>query len=130
MFKFRKGKPKKFLSEKDHERNLASQISMTPQTVQQLREYDVTEDKSLKLEYFFYTNTPEKASALNSVLKNMSYDSDFDQTSGDAKLQIVTGWTSPILMTEKTVVEWTEKMCNVGYEYDVEFDGWGTNPEQ
>lgn len=41
------------MSEQDHEKNLASQLAMTPQTVQQLREYDVTEDKSLKLEYFF-----------------------------------------------------------------------------
>ena len=130
MFNILKGKPKKFISEQQHIDNLSSQLSMSPQTVEQLRSYDVTEDKLLKLEYFFYTNTPEKAEGLSKELSSMDYSTEFGEAAHDKKIQIVTGWTSPILMVTDKVVEWTEEMCNIGYKHDCEFDGWGTNPEQ
>ncbi|MBU1900857.1 ribonuclease E inhibitor RraB [Patescibacteria group bacterium] len=28
------------------------------------------------------------------------------------------------------VLAWTEEMIKLGYRYDVQFDGWGTNPKQ
>ena len=130
MFNSFIGKPKTFISEKEHRDNLSSQLSMSPQTVEQLRGYDVTEDKSLKLEYFFYTNTPEKAEALSNDLSGMGYSSQYGEAAHDKKVQIITGWTSPILMATEKVIEWTEEMCNIGYKHDCEFDGWGTNPEQ
>ena len=37
--------------------NRTRQLAMTPQTVSQLRQYGVTDQSQLKLEYFFYTNT-------------------------------------------------------------------------
>ena len=46
------------------------------------------------------------------------------------KIFVITGWTSPIKMDENTVLNWTKDMCEVGYKYDCDFDGWGTNPDQ
>lgn len=60
----------------------------------------------------------------------MGYESEFGQAAGDDKLQIVTGWSSPIQMATEAVVEWTRQMCDIGFKHDAEFDGWGTNPEQ
>ncbi|MBT6050028.1 MAG: hypothetical protein HOG49_24790 [Candidatus Scalindua sp.] len=130
MFNILKGKPKKFISEQQHRDNLTSQLTMSPQTVEQLRGYDVTDDKLLKLEYFFYTNTAEKAEALSNYLSGIGYSTEFGEAAHDKKIQIITGWTSPILMVTEKVIEWTEEMCNIGYKNDCEFDGWGTNPEQ
>ena len=130
MFEFLKGKPKKFMNEQRHKKNLSSQLAMSPQTVEQLRGYDVTEEMFLKLEFFFYTNTQDKAAALNAKLTSMGYQADYGVAAGNKKLQIVTGWTSPIQMSTNTIVEWTKQMCIVGFEHDAEFDGWGTNPKQ
>ena len=120
----------RFVSEKTFQKNLASQVAMAPQTLAQLRQYDVSEQTELKLEYFFYTDTAAKAAALAGVLSQKGYTVEHGPSAGDKKLFIVTGWTRPMLMNEPTVVEWTRQMCRIGFEHDSEFDGWGTNPEQ
>ncbi|MBL7829785.1 MAG: hypothetical protein JNK41_02060 [Saprospiraceae bacterium] len=33
-------------------------------------------------------------------------------------------------MAEEVVKQWTKKMCELGYKFDCEFDGWGTDPNQ
>ena len=60
---------KAYVSENKFRENLTNQLSMTPQTLQQLRGYGVNEKKELKLEYFFYTNTKAKADKLVEELK-------------------------------------------------------------
>jgi len=120
----------RFISENQHKENVASQLSMSPQTVEQLRGYGVTDEKSLKLEYFFYTNSSDKAEALSNELLSMGYSSEFGESVQDKKIQIVTGWSIPIQMATDSVLDWTATMCNLGYKHDCEFDGWGTNPEQ
>ena len=50
-----------FVSEKAFSRNRDKLIEMTPQTLDQLRDMDVPGDRHIRLEYTFYTNSPEKA---------------------------------------------------------------------
>lgn len=127
---FKSSNSAQFVSEKQFEENLQNQLRMAPQTLQQLKEYKVTEDTQLKLEFFFYTNANDKASQLTEALKALGYDVDFGEAARDKKLLIVTGWTVKIKMDELTVLKWTEDMTRLGYKYDAEFDGWGTNPQQ
>ncbi len=130
MLNFFKGKPGRFTSEKGHKKNLASQTSMSPKTMAQLRKHGVTEDEQLKLEYFFYTNTHEKAEALNEELLSLGYAAECGESAHDKNTRVITGWTTPMDMTDDEVVRWTAEMCNLGHKHDCEFDGWGTNPEQ
>jgi regulator of RNase E activity RraB len=103
---------------------------MTPATVSELRQHGVTDQRQLKLEYFFYTNTREKAAALAQKLGELGYTSSHDRAAGNKKQFVVTGWTSPMQMDERIVLAWTGRMCELGQEHDCEFDGWGTNPTQ
>jgi hypothetical protein len=82
------------------------------------------------LEVFFYTDTEAKAQDLAKALKALGYEIEFRAPAGDSRQFVVTGWTTPIRMTDSSVVAWTERMCRLGYEHDCEFDGWGTNPKQ
>ncbi len=126
---FRK-QPKRFITEAGHQKNLAFHLKTSPQTVEQLRSFGVTDDSHLKLEFFFYTNTIEKAQGLAEKLEAQNYVVEYGESAGNKKIQIITGWTTPIQMTTEKVLEWTGLMCNLGYEHDCEFDGWGTNPKQ
>ena len=103
---------------------------MTPQTMAQLRSFGVTGQTRLKLEYFFYTNSEEKAEALAETLAGMGYDGGYSVSSEDDSLFLINGWTSPISMDDPTVTDWTARMCDLGQEHDCEFDGWGTEPDQ
>jgi regulator of RNase E activity RraB len=120
----------KFITEEEYQRNLHNQKEMAPQTMEQLRNLNVTEDKQLKLEFFFYTNTAEKAEQLSNSLSLSGYSVQHGKSAGDKKLFVITGWTSKMPMVNDTVVDWTSEMCELGYQFDCDFDGWGTNPEQ
>jgi hypothetical protein len=121
--------PKRFVSQKALEKNLERQLALTPQTLQQLRTYNVTAEKRRKLEFFFYTDTVEKAAALAAELKKKSYDVEHRPSASNAKVQIVTGWTTEITMSDNAVLDWTREMCTLGFTHDCDFDGWGTNAE-
>jgi len=103
---------------------------MTPQTLSQLRELKVDEMCELKLEYFFYTNTIEKSNELVEEIRKLNYSVQNGVSAGDKKLFVVTGWTTKMKMTNQIVNNWTKEMCELGYKYDCEFDGWGTTTDQ
>lgn len=106
------------------------QLNMLPVLMEKLRELNVDEDRELMLEFFFYTNTYQKAGAFAQELSNLNYQVKYGVSEGDKKLFIVTGWTTKIKMKDAVVVAWISQMCNLGYKFDCEFDGWGTIPDQ
>lgn len=124
------GRDTGYVSEAEFQSNLARQMAMAPQTVALLREHGVTTDTELKLEYFFYTDSREKAQALADALQSRDYSVEFGPSASDKSVILVNGWTVPMLMQTENVVKWTGEMTRLGYEHDCEFDGWGTNPIQ
>jgi hypothetical protein len=122
--------PGRFQTEAAYTKNRARQLTMTPQTMTQLRKYGVTPASQLKLEYFFYTNTPEKAATLAQHLASLGYTGDHGRSASGKKQYVITGWTPRLPMDDQSVLAWTALMCDTGHEHDCEFDGWGTNPQQ
>jgi len=82
-----------------------------------------------RLEFFFYTDTVEKAVALAAELKNKDYEVDHGPSVSNAKVQLITGWTAEIAMSDTAVLDWTREMCTLGFKHDCDFDGWGANAE-
>jgi len=119
-----------YKTEQEYVQNRLSQIAMTPQTMEQLRNYKVIDTSMLKLEYFFYTNSEEKAVVLSGELEKLGYESAFSLSAGNATEYVINGWTTKMAMDDKTVEEWTALMCDLGRDNDCEFDGWGTNRDQ
>ncbi|MFN0058452.1 MAG: ribonuclease E inhibitor RraB [Planctomycetota bacterium] len=125
-----KAEQPRFVTAAAFHENLGRQTTMSPQTVAALRKHGVASDANLKLEFFFYTDTEAKALQLTEALQTLAYSVESGPSAGDARQFVVSGWTTPIRMTDEAVVDWTETMCHLGYEHDCDFDGWGTNPEQ
>jgi hypothetical protein len=121
------GKPKRFVQERAAQRNLISQLSMTPKTLTALRRLGVESTSLLRLEFFFYTNSDDKARALATMLETRGYSVE-RRSAADEKLTLVTGWTCPVVMADGRVLEWTRDMVALGVENDCVFDGWGTSP--
>jgi hypothetical protein len=131
LFSFLKNdRNKQFVSALAFENQVAKQIQMTPLTMKELRKITINEDKELKLEYFFYTNTAQKANAFAQELEKLNYEGRSGQSAGDKKLFIITGWTTKMKMEDAIVSNWTKTMCELGFNFDCEFDGWGTTPDQ
>jgi len=130
LFSAKQNPNKKFVSDDSYKRNKDNQINMSPQILKQLRDFGVTETKELKLEYFFYTNSIQKAKNLAAEIQKMNYSVKYDQSTGDKNLFLITGWTMKMAMVDSIVINWTKQMCDIGYNFDCEFDGWGTEPDQ
>ncbi|WP_419700212.1 ribonuclease E inhibitor RraB [Mucilaginibacter sp. NFX135] len=131
LFSFlKKQSDKQFLSEDTFENSKAKQMSMAPLTMTELRKIEVKDDDYLKLEFFFYTNTDQKANALANELQKLNYEVGFGPSAADKKLFVITGWTTRMQMGDAVVVAWTKQMCELGNDFDCEFDGWGTTPDQ
>jgi hypothetical protein len=110
--------------------NRAKQLEMTPQTLDVLRQHGVDDDTLLRLEFFFYTNTREKAAELSDSLTSLGYSSNFGTSASNAKEFLVNGWSTPIKMDKSSALEWSALMCELAASHDSEFDGWGTDPTQ
>ena len=123
-------RPGRFVESAAHRANLENQLKMIPMTLSQLAEHGVTPEKSLKLEFFFYTNAETKARALQKYLLSLGYEVTTDLSASNKKQRVITGWTLPMSMSVDVVAAWTRQMCEKGLEYDCEFDGWGTTPAQ
>ena len=119
-----------FVSTEAFEEKSTTQLNMLPVLMEKLRELNVDEDRELMLEFFFYTNTYQKAEAFALELSNLNYQVKYGVSEGDKKLFIVTGWTTKIKMKDAVVAAWINQMCSLGYKFDCEFDGWGTIPDQ
>lgn len=129
LFSTKQNSDKKFVTEDSYKKNKANQVKMAPQTLKQLKDLGITETKELKLEYFFYTNNIDKAKNLVDEIQKMNYTVEYGKSAGDKKLFVITGWTFRMAMADSVVIDWTKQMC-VGYKFDCEFDGWGTEPDQ
>ena len=133
LFDFLKSKQNsnnQFVTEQAFKNNLTKQMQMTPQTMDQLRKINVSADKELKLEYFFYTNTADKAKLFADEIGKLNYEVKSEQSAGDKKSFVITGWTTKMKMQDSVVANWTKEMCELGYKFDCDFDGWGTSPDQ
>lgn len=117
----------RFVSEEALRANIAKQIRMSPLTLAELRKHGVPEAEARRLEFFFYTNSSEKAAALTGALRGIGYEADARGAAKNKREFVVTGWTTPMQMSDAVVAPWAERMCRLGFEHDAEFDGWGTN---
>jgi hypothetical protein len=127
---FGKRTHKPFLEIDRFEQILANQSAGTPATLGVLRENGVDENAKLRIEYFFYSNSADKAAALADSLRSMGYTSEAGPSAHDKKVYLINGWTRPLAMKETELLSWTETMCRLGLSYDCEFDGWGTLLDQ
>ncbi len=131
LFNFFKSKHEtKFLTESNFKKNRDNQILMTPQTLDQLRNLGINEEDELKLEFFFYTNHIDKAKLLADEIKKMSYSVQYEVSASDKNLFLISGLTTKLKMSEVVVSQWTKIMCELGFQFDSEFDGWGTSPNE
>jgi regulator of RNase E activity RraB len=118
-----------FVSKIDFTNNLKNQVEMAPLVLKHHRKEGVTENTELKLEFFFYTNSDEKAKKLADELAKLNYTAKYMLAVDSNTEFIITGWTTKIKMSDNVVKDWAKEMCELGYKYDCEFDGWGTQPE-
>jgi regulator of RNase E activity RraB len=120
------GKAKRFVTEEDVRRKMAKQAEANTEILGRLAELaGVSSEDQFRVEYFFYTDTVTKAKALADDLLRLGYEVEQRPSTHSERHITVTGWTTPLCMSEQAIDGWTGHMFRLGLKYDCDFDGWG-----
>ncbi len=120
----------RYVSAAGLEANLIRHRSMVPDAFADLQRRGMKRNAEIRLGFSFLTNVLGNAKTLKAVLRKRGYDVGTAVSAKDDNLTVLVGLTTPLKMSTASVVQWTDRMCRFGFDYDCEFDGWGTNPHQ
>lgn len=121
---------KRHVSEESFRTNTQRQAAAAPQVLGIIKQHSLSDTNLRCLEYFFYTNTIEKAKLLAAELHKKEYSVAFREDGYRKNQFVITGWTRKISIEQNALSNWVNEMCELGYKYDCEFDGWGTDVDQ
>ncbi len=110
-----KSNNEKFIGETSFQSNRNMQEQMVTQTIEQLRKFDVNSKKELQLEYFFYSDTAEKAEKLANEMRKLNYTVYDGSSAGNKELFVINGLTTKMKMSDEDLIQWSKKMCELGY---------------
>jgi hypothetical protein len=119
-----------FVSENEYKKNRKRQLELVPKTLKlwtspaPFKENNASEEHTIKLDLFFYTNTQEKAQALTNALKDSLSAIEYKKATDGRKVFVITGQTKEIKMNEHLVLELVQKMTDTGFSHDCDFNGW------
>ena len=127
---FHKLKDTCYVTEEAFKNNSSKQVEAVSTVLGVLRKHSLSDTNLRSLEFFFYTNTMEKAKLLAEELQKKEYSVAYRKSGYNKKQFVITGWTRKISIEDSALADWAKEMCELGYKYDCEFDGWGTNIDQ
>ncbi|HLS11876.1 MAG TPA: ribonuclease E inhibitor RraB [Flavobacteriaceae bacterium] len=114
-----------FISKDDFENNLESQNFKITRTLGVMGDFNLKAKEKIEIDFFFYTDTSEKAQELSNRLKKLNFEASWHKPIKDHTLYSVVCWTDKMENDEELLTYWAKFMCQLGYKFDCEFDGWG-----
>lgn len=117
-------KKKQFVSENEFTTNQDKQFRLSIESLVGLRDSGIEEEDQRMIDYFFYTDTLEKAQGLEEEIRKLGYIVNHGIASHNKNLFVVSGRTTPIKMMHESLSRWIAEMCQMGYKLDCGFDRW------
>ena len=127
---FHKPKDTRYVTAEAFKNNSSKQVEAVSTVLGVLRKHSLSDMNLRSLEFFFYTNTMEKAKLLTEELRKKEYSVAYRKSGYNKKQFVITGWTRKISIKDSDLAAWAKEMCELGCQYDCEFDGWGTDVDQ
>ncbi len=115
----------RFFSKPDYEETIIIQKALNKNLLKLFHSYGIAK-KLQSVEFFFYTNTLDKANNLAIQLSLAGYEIYSVSESTYENTYSIIGCTPPIKMDNESLTGWSEERCKPGYDNDCKFDGWGT----
>jgi len=119
-----KNKKQTFVSENDFIANQDKQLHLSIALLVSLGNPRVEEKEEFIIDYFFHTDSLEKAQKLEKELKKLDYIVNHGMAFHDKNLFVVSGRTQELKMIQEMLREWILQMCDLGYNHDCSFDTW------
>ena len=116
----------RFFSKEEETDAIAIQPELNKSLFRLFKKYGGTK-KEKPVEFFFYTDSEDKACNLAIELAKLHYEIyEIHPPENNNQDWSIIGLTTPLNMNEVEMTKWCEKMIQTGFETDCRFDGWGT----
>lgn len=116
-----------FFTKEEREDCLEMQPVLNNRVLQLISSVGGKPDTLKSVEFFFYSDEQDKANNLVIELNKQGYTLyGVGAPEHQGQEWSIIGCTPPMVLEEKELNNWSEKMLQLGYECDCKFDGWGT----
>lgn len=122
-------KQKRLVSENDFTASQIRHLRLATESLVSLRDAAVEEEDELKIDYFFYSDTLEKAEKLEQEIQKIGYIVNYGPAKHNKNLFVISGRTKKIKMMHESLSKWVTEMCELGFDHDCNFDNWKVVPE-
>ncbi|OMQ12948.1 ribonuclease E inhibitor RraB [[Flexibacter] sp. ATCC 35103] len=122
-------KHKRLVSKNDFNANLVKHYRLATESLVSLRDAEIEEEDELRIDYFFYADTLQKAQALETEIQKKGFTANVETAMHDKNLFIISGKTEKIKMMHESLSKWVTEMSELGYENDCIFDSWSIDSE-
>ncbi|WET01781.1 ribonuclease E inhibitor RraB [Flavobacterium sp. YJ01] len=122
-------KQKRLVSDNDFNANLVKHYRLATESLVSLRDAGIEEEDELRIDFFFYADTRQKAEALEMGIQEKDFSANFETALHDKNLFIISGKTGKIKMMHETLSKWVTEMSELGYGNDCIFDSWSIDSE-
>lgn len=113
-----------YLKRRKYYENASVQAKGVSRILQILSTFSAKEGDELAIEFFFDTDTLEKAQNLADQLNQLGYEL-YGIYESNGK-QSISGCTHSLKITNDAMIQWSDLMNDLGFENDCKFDGWGS----
>jgi hypothetical protein len=122
----------RFLTEDVYQKNLTKRVKQATRMLKELKYFEEADSKAFKIKYFFSTDQLDKAKNLFDEISTLegTYSVEYGKDKRNKNRFIITGLTDNMVMSEEVVIEWTKKMCALGYGFDCALKRWELTSDQ
>lgn len=117
-------KQKRLVSENDFTINQGRHFRLATESLVSLRDASVEEEDELKIDYYFYSDTLEKAENLEKEMQKLNYIVNHGLAPHNKNLFVISGRSKKVKMMHESLSKWVSEMCELGYKHDCNFDNW------
>jgi hypothetical protein len=114
---------KKFITEEGHQQNTKRLQDLNPQTYELVLTHGVKDGEQKEFRFYFYTSNQNAAENLGKEL-SINFGYILENVHQTGKDWCVLGETGKMPFHLNEINKWTKEMCEFGYKFDAEFDGW------
>ncbi|MFI5134352.1 MAG: ribonuclease E inhibitor RraB [Chitinophagales bacterium] len=115
----------RFINEKQMDTTMENVKKLNSTMLRELSKYGTNSNSALSLNFYFVTNDSMKAQHLADELLKMNYHTNAIHSSPkDHSLWVLTGNSARVNIDSGSLNEWTSSLCETGFRYDCQLEGW------
>jgi regulator of RNase E activity RraB len=107
-----------------HIENLEIRNALVEIIDSKVKELGIEKSDTQSVEFFFYAESEEKANKFKSYLEEKFAYEVYGINKANDKWSII-GCTLVMSTKNSAIQKWSMQMCDLAFEFDIEFDGWG-----